>query len=162
MIRIIHSNYDSLEAKEIVAELQEYYTKVFGLTDGSVRSDDELKAPYGDFILAIMDTDDTPGVNSVVVGCAGYKLHTENRAELKRMYVKPGVRGKSIARTMLYYLETAVHDKGVTTMILETHPRLTGAIEFYQLMGYQPSERFGYYSHNPRTVHLKFDLPRVN
>ncbi len=83
--------------------------------------------------------------NESVVGCGAIKQFSENRMEVKRMFVLPNQRGKGIATKLLLGLENWAKDLGFTFCILETGKRQPEAIALYKKNKYQISENYGQY-----------------
>ena len=75
-------------------------------------------------------------------------------AELKRMYVVPGQRGRGFARAMLAHLEVTAAAAGAGWLVLETGLMQPEAIALYQDSGYLPVPAFGHYAAEPNSVHL--------
>jgi putative acetyltransferase len=79
------------------------------------------------------------------VGCGGVAVG-HGFAELKRMYVRPGVRGRSIARAILARLEEEALRCGATRLMLETGDAQGAAIRFYEREGFTRCGAFGPYA----------------
>lgn len=71
--------------------------------------------------------------------------YADGDAELKRMYVVPGVRGRGLARRVLARLEEDARAAGRRRMVLETGTRQPEAIALYLSSGYEPCGKFGLY-----------------
>jgi len=54
------------------------------------------------------------------VGMGALKVHSDDLAEIKRMYTLPEVRGQRVGRLLLDAIEALAQEKGVTTLKLET------------------------------------------
>lgn len=76
------------------------------------------------------------------VGCGGLKLHGDDPAEVKRMWVAPSARGLGVARRILRELEDHARRRGVTVLQLETNRALHEAIALYRSAGYVEIEAF--------------------
>jgi len=107
----------------------------------------ELPAPYsaplGTILLA--DADGQPA------GCAALKPLKPNRAteagesacEMKRLWVRPAFRGRSIGLTLAEELIAFARRQGYTAMYLDTVPAaMTSANVIYQKMGFRRVERY--------------------
>jgi DNA-binding MarR family transcriptional regulator/GNAT superfamily N-acetyltransferase len=70
------------------------------------------------------------------VGCGAIKLHVEEPAELKRMWVAPAVRGLGLGRRLLQRLEEHACESGATVVRLETNRSLREALALYRESGY--------------------------
>ncbi len=95
---------------------------------------DELRPPSGMFLLATLRAEP--------VGCGALKLHGEEPAELKRMWVAESARGLGLGRRLLGELERHAAASGVATVRLETNKSLTEAIALYRSAGYREVEAF--------------------
>ena len=70
-------------------------------------------------------------------------------AEIKRMFVVPGVRGRGLGREMLRFLEQEAVRHGYRKAILETGTGQPEAISLYRSQGWRPTPTFGPYVGNP-------------
>jgi GNAT superfamily N-acetyltransferase len=95
---------------------------------------DEMRPPAGVFLLVAL--------NGEPVGCAALKLPTGGPAELKRMWVAPGVRGLGIGRRLLEEAERRAAESGRTAIRLDSNHSLTEAITLYGSAGYIPVAPF--------------------
>jgi DNA-binding MarR family transcriptional regulator len=121
--------------------LQAYFAELSGRFDGgfdparSIPADDqELTPPAG--VLLVATLGDEP------VGCGALKYHGDAPAEVKRMWISPGVRGLGLGRRMLAELEAQAAARGVRTLRLETNRALTEAIGLYRSAGYREVSAF--------------------
>lgn len=85
-------------------------------------------------------------------GCGAIRRLDETKAEIKRMYVAPGARGRGIGRILLDALETEARALGVTRIVLETGERQTAAVRLYESAGFTRIPRFGEYANSPLSV----------
>ena len=79
------------------------------------------------------------------VGCGAIKAFREDSMEVKRMYVLPECRGKSIALQILTELETWAKELGMSKTVLETGQKQPEAIALYFKAGYQRTPNYGQY-----------------
>ncbi len=79
------------------------------------------------------------------VGCGAIKEYAADTMEIKRMYTKPGNRGKGIASQVLGELENWAIEMGYEKCILETGKKQPEAIGLYQKNGYKPMPNYGQY-----------------
>ena len=98
--------------------------------------------------------------NGNSAGCAALKMfgNSEDKiCEMKRLYVKPEFRGKSLGKKLaLMVIEEAI-SKGYCTMYLDTLERLKAAMHIYSSLGFTKTEP---YYNNPiiDAVFWKLDL----
>ena len=81
------------------------------------------------------------------MACGGWR-HVAGEpglAEVKRMYVADGYRGRGLSRVILAELEARALAAGVRRLRLETGTRQPEAIRLYESSGYVRIENFGVY-----------------
>jgi GNAT superfamily N-acetyltransferase len=98
-----------------------------------------------DVSVVLVARDDT----GAAVGCGALRSLGNGVAEVKRMYVAPGARGRGAARAVLAGLEQAARERGWTTLRLETGPRQPEAVGLYLSAGYRSIPAFGGYAGAP-------------
>ena len=144
-MNIRRSSLASPEAGRLIAALNAELTAMFpepGATHFSL-SGEQTEAGQGAFLVA--------WVEDVAAGCGAIRRVDEVTAEIKRMYVDPGFRGRGIGRALVEALEREARQVGATKIVLETGTRLTRAIKLYQAMGYVQIPLFGEYLSSPKT-----------
>lgn len=83
--------------------------------------------------------------NEQPVGCGAIKAFGPDAMEVKRMYVLPSHRGKSIAQQILSALETWAKEMGMQKTVLETGQKQPEAIALYFKAGYLRIPNYGQY-----------------
>ena len=78
------------------------------------------------------------------VGCGAIAL-TNGYAEVKRMYVRPHARGRSVSQAILNRLEEEARARGTTRLVLETGKNRHAAIRFYERACFTRCAAFGPY-----------------
>ena len=74
-----------------------------------------------------------------IVGTAAYyPTAKKNSVEIRKMYLLPHVRRQGLGKFLLAQLESAIRQKGFTTIFIETSSLLKEAIILYEKAGYQP------------------------
>jgi putative acetyltransferase len=130
------------------AELSERYPE-----DGATHfrlSADEVADGRGVFLVAYIDAQP--------VGCGAVRRIEEDVGEIKRMYVRPAVRGRGIGRAVLAALEAEARRLGMRRLLLETGCRQAEALALYRRVGYSPIPAFGEYADSPLSVCMAKDL----
>jgi GNAT superfamily N-acetyltransferase len=102
----------------------------------------ELTPPHGAFLLAWLD--------GAAVGCGGVRRLDADTAEIKRMWVHPGARGRGIGRGLLLALEQAAAALGAHALRLDTAADLAEALSLYNAAGYR---EIAAYNDNPYAAH---------
>jgi putative acetyltransferase len=95
------------------------------------------------------------------VGCGAVRRMTDEEGaygEIKRMFVKPEMRGQQIAEKILQHLDTAVRSEGISRLLLETGVRQPEAMRLYERCGYTVRGSFGGYSDDFVSVFMEKSL----
>jgi putative acetyltransferase len=87
-------------------------------------------------------------MGGAAVACGGIGFY-DGYAELKRMYAKPEVRGKGVAKAVLARLEAEARAAGLTLVRIETGNLQQEAMRFYEREGYARCGAFGPYAQMP-------------
>lgn len=153
-MEIRKTRYDHPDAVTLIALLQQEYVRRYGDEDRTPVDPAHFAPPQGDYLL-VYDTDGTP------VASGGWRARNasdpglaDGDAELKRMFVVPGARGRGLARVLLAELEASAVAAGRRRMVLETGQRQPEAIALYGSCGYTPVPKFGHYAEEEESVHL--------
>lgn len=117
-----------------VGELAHRFDDGFDPTRSISADDDELTLPRGLLLIASLQGD--------AVGMGALKLHGDEVAEVKRMWVAPAVRGLGLGRRILAELEVHAREHGVRLLRLETNRALAEAVVLYRNAGYREVEAF--------------------
>ncbi len=84
----------------------------------------------------------------------------ESTAEIKRMFVRKGFRGKGLSKLVLNALEEFIRGQGYNRIILETGGQQPAAISLYRKFGYTEIPCYGRHSLDPDSLCFGKDLPR--
>jgi putative acetyltransferase len=107
---------------------------------------DDLFQPDVRFFLAWHD--------GMAVACGGVACY-DGYAEVKRMYARPAVRGRGVAKALLARLEAEALSAGRAVLRIETGVYQHGALRFYERAGFRRRGPFGPYAAlPPRAVEL--------
>ena len=98
--------------------------------------------------------------NNVAIGCACWKLRSDNLPEVKQMYVKSDYRGANVSGQLLEEIETDIKKTGFDFSVLETGSDMTQAIRFYEKQGYKIVPNFAEFIGDTLCVCLKKDLTK--
>ncbi|MFJ8685336.1 GNAT family N-acetyltransferase [Micromonospora wenchangensis] len=141
-IEIRPVGFDSPVAQTLIrATMADLGVRYGGSGDETPIDHTEFVPPHGDFLVAHLDGEP--------VGCAGWRSHGADAAELKRMYTSPVVRGRGVARTLLAAIEESARRHGRKRIILECGDRQPEAVALYTSAGYERIANFGYYADAP-------------
>lgn len=108
--------------------------------------------PEGRLYLAYLD--------GKAVGCVGLRKLQEGQCECKRLYVRPGFRGKGIGKQLMLRILQDAREIGYREMLLDTLPFLESALGLYREIGFQEIPA---YNDSPveTTIYMKLDLNEV-
>jgi putative acetyltransferase len=101
---------------------------------------DALFAPHVRFFVARLGGEPA--------GCGGVGFYN-GFAEVKRMYVRDGARGRGVARAILERIETAAREGGQALLRLETGAHQAAALRLYECAGFRRCPAFGDYAGMP-------------
>lgn len=110
----------------------------------------EYAPPTGRLILAFVD--------SIPCGCVALRKLEEGICEMKRLYIKPGFRGKGFGKLLVNAVIEEAKKIGYTKMRLDTVPKMKEAINLYIEIGFKEIEP---YRENPidGALYMEMDLP---
>lgn len=148
-MEIRRENYGARAVETLTAELE---AELLGRYDGVAGSGPEpapgaFEPPDGAFLVVHED--------GKAVACGGVCSYEGTTAELRRMYVAPGARGRGVGRALLQALEEEARALGYALLRLETGDRQPEAIRLYVSSGYLPIPRFGPFADDERSVCLE-------
>jgi putative acetyltransferase len=130
----------SADAAALVAELDVTLGAAYTPEQRHGLSFDALFAPHVRFFVARLD--------GVAAGCGGVAFF-DGYAEVKRMYVRPAVRGRGVAPALLERIEREARDAGAPVARLETGVHQHAALRLYERAGYVRCAAFGEYRSLP-------------
>jgi putative acetyltransferase len=96
--------------------------------------------PHVRFFVATLD--------GAPAGCGGVALF-DDFAEVKRMYVRPAVRGQGVARAILDRIEAETQAANLAILRLETGDKQLEALRLYRRYGFTDCPPFGEYTALP-------------
>ncbi len=94
----------------------------------------------------------------IPVGCASFKRHDDECAEVKRVFIKEEYRGRGISKILMELLEGKGRSEGYTYFILESGEPLVAAMALYKSMGYEVIPNYGQYKDMPDSVCMRKKL----
>jgi GNAT superfamily N-acetyltransferase len=134
-MNLIRTNSNNPDFQQLTALFDDYLVEIDG-------DEKDFFAQYNHIFLenvVVCYENETP------IGCGAFKKHSENTIEIKRMFVHPDYRGKSVATKVLTELENWAKELHFTENILETSNKLENAIGLYKKFGYEITENYGQY-----------------
>ncbi len=96
---------------------------------GGASSPDDFIEPDGCLLLVRDDS-------ATAVGCGGIRLLDADTAEIKRMFLRPTMRGRGAGWQLLKALEAKAIELGASRGVLDTNETLTSALALYRAAGW--------------------------
>lgn len=96
-------------------------------------------------------------VNHDIVGCIGLRRIDNQNCEMKRLYIKPEMRGQHLGDLLIQKIIEDAKEIGYRFMLLDTLPFLKNAIHMYKKYGFYDIES---YNDSPieNTIYMKLNL----
>lgn len=138
------------EVAELVSELDAYVSGLYPVESNHLMSIDALCAPEIRFFVA--------RCRGTAVGCGALRVDRSGYGEVKRMFVRPGLRGKGIGRVILRRVEREARDSGLSCLRLETGTLQPEALGLYRSEGYREISPFGDYRSDPLSVFMEKEI----
>jgi GNAT superfamily N-acetyltransferase len=159
-LHLVPVRYDDPVVQALVDEVQQVYVVRYGGPDETPVDPDEFAPPRGHFVVGYLD-----GAPAAIGGWrlradpADAGLPGDRPAEIKRMFVRPALRGRGLARAVLADLEATAAAAGVDWLVLETGDRQPEALGLYRSSGYVAVTPFGLYAHEDGSLYLGKQMP---
>jgi len=144
----------SPDAAELIGPLSRELAARYNFSeDGSGHfNPEDASGPRSDFLVGFVD--------GRPIACGAFRPMDDRAAEIKRLYVVPGQRGRGFSKLVLAELERRAATMGYEVARLETGTRQPEAIALYEGSGYRRIPNFGIYAGNPQSVCFEKDLAR--
>ncbi len=152
-IAIRHESITSDPARDLIAALDAELLALYPEdgTEQHFRLDaDELAHGQGAFLVVY--------VRGEAVGCGAFRMLDATTAEIKRVYVRPAMRGTGLGRALLESLEGRARELGAGKLVLESGPRQPATIGLYSASGFVLIAVFGVYEASPLSTFMGKDL----
>ena len=140
-VAIVEERPDTADASALVGELEAHLEPIYAQKSRHGYSVEKLLREGVAFFVARVD--------GAAAGCGGVQLFGTEYGELKRMYVRPGFRGKGVGKQILEHLADYSQRHGVTLLRLETGIYQVEAIRLYERFGFRRIAPFGSYVEDP-------------
>lgn len=126
------------QVKELIIE----YTSSLGRDLSFQHIEEELDnpsqkytAPEGE-VLVVLDNYDR------ILGMVAYHRHTDERCEMKRLYVRPECRGLQMGEHLVTEIIAHAQTAGFKEIVLDTLKPMTSAIQLYKKNGFEECEAY--------------------
>ncbi len=140
MLAIQRQTAASEAARMLVGELEKVLAAEYPPEQRHGLALEALFKPHIHFFVATLD--------GAPAGCGGVAL-LDGFAEVKRMYVRPTMRGQGVAQAVIARLAAVAGEHGYTVLRLETGDVQHAALRFYEREGFVRCCVFGDYARLP-------------
>lgn len=130
----------------LLAALDAYLAALYPPASNHILDVDSLCAADVRFFVARDDAD--------VLGCGALRID-DGYGEVKRMFVDPAARRRSLGRAILERIEREARHEGLRLMRLETGIHQPEALALYRGAGYAERGPFGEYVADPLSVFME-------
>ena len=79
------------------------------------------------------------------IGCVAYRTKTDDTAEVKRLFIRSGYRGKGISKALLSEVKSYAKAQSRAKLFLDTRITLEPAVSLYRSFGFEITFRQGLY-----------------
>ena len=134
----------------LIQALDAFHARLYPAASNHFADLSLLARPDVQFLVARIDGD--------AAGCGAVVPDRRGWGEIKRMYVRPEVRGRRIGARLLAMLESAAAGAGLPLLRLETGVHNGEALAAYGRAGYRPIPPFGDYAPDPLSVFMEKTL----
>jgi GNAT superfamily N-acetyltransferase len=140
-----------------VRELIEEYVRLLGVDLEFQDLESELAdlatayGPPGGVILVAL-------VDGAIVGCVALRPLEEGCCEMKRLFVRPALRGTGLGRRLAVAVIEAGGDLGYDRMRIDTLPQMGAARKLYASLGFREIEPYRF-NPVPGTAFMELELP---
>lgn len=131
----------------LLSALDAYLASLYPPASNHILDLDALCAPEVRFFVA-RDAASPLGCGALRVDAGGY-------GEVKRMFVDPAARRRSLGQSILERIEREAQREGLRLMCLETGIHQPEALALYRRAGYRPCAPFGAYAPDPLSVFME-------
>jgi ribosomal protein S18 acetylase RimI-like enzyme len=107
----------------------------------------DYSAPQGCILMAVRAAE--------FVGCVGLRPLEDSICEMKRLFVRPGFRGRKIGRALAQAIIDEARTRGYARMRLDTIESMTEAKQLYRSLGFRPIKPYRF---NPLDNPTYFEL----
>lgn len=183
VLALVACRYGDPDVERILEEIQAEYVRRYGGPDATPLEPEDFDLPTGTFLLVYHVDQPVDGVHDKAgestsscasgvrdpvgnagpaprepVGSAAFRRHDDVTAEIKRMYLRPDLRGTGVAQLLLAEIEQRAAGAGYRRLVLETAEQSPEAVRLYEKSGYTPIEPYGYYRCSPSSRCFAKDL----
>ena len=135
-LTVQHIEHATDDARQLIGELEAEMAATYSDQQRHGLSVERIFQPHVMFFIAYLEGE--------AVGCGGIAFD-DGFAELKRMYVRPALRGRGIVQALLDRLSAEARARGYRRLTLETGDAQHAAMRAYERAGFTRCDAFGSY-----------------
>lgn len=154
MLSLAIENPRQAEVQELMDELDAYQKPLSPPESFHGVDIDALCAPEVRFLVLRDAAGRAQGCGAVALG----SIDGEPAGELKRIYLRPSLRGQGAGARLVAALECIARDEGARRLYLETGVRQLEALRLYERLGYRHRGAFGDYRPDPHSAFMEKPL----
>lgn len=151
MLRIAPESPRQAEVLALMAELDAYQQPLSPPESFHGVDMDALCAPDVRFLVLRDAAGRAQGCGAVWLG----EIQGQSAGELKRIFVRPGLRGQGAGARLVGELEAVARSEGARRLYLETGVRQLEAVRLYERLGYTHRGPFGDYLTDPHSAFME-------
>jgi GNAT superfamily N-acetyltransferase len=146
-ITIIPERPDTTDAIALIQELEATLDPLYPSQSRHGFSVEKLIAEAVAFFVLRYD--------GVPTGCGAVKLFGTEYGEIKRIFVRPQVRGLGLSKLIMEHLAGYARERGIPILRLETGIHQPEAIGLYERLGYRRIGPFGEYKEDSLSIYFE-------
>ena len=148
-IEIEQLDPDDPEVRQIIDTADDFYRELYPEESNHLEPADALHQPDMLFVGCRVEG------RLAASGAARVMTDDDTYAEIKRLFVLDGYRGKGLSQRIMNYLESRMRAQGISLFRLETGIYQPEALALYGKLGYRRREPFGAYRVDPLSVFME-------
>jgi len=149
-LRILAADPGIAEARALIGELDAYQEGLYPAQSNHLVPVDALRASNVVFLMAWL--------GPRAAGCAALLEQDGVYGEIKRMYVRPALRGQGVGGALLRELVSQARGRRLVSLRLETGIHQPEALALYERAGFARRGPFGDYREDPLSLFMELDL----
>ena len=148
-IKITRTDTLNPKIKELIKALDNELRDLYGDSQDNYTTHNDLSKG---FPAILIEQNETP------IGCGAFKQYDETSGELKRIFLKPEMRGQGISKLIVKALEDWMIEENLPVSRLETGPKQIAALALYKKLGYKVIPNYGVYVDMPNSICMRKGL----
>ena len=148
-MQIEYLDPEAQEVRQLIAASDAFYSGLYPAESNHLESSEDLKREHVIFIGGRIEG------RLVASGAAKIMSDDGDYAEIKRVFVLEGHRGKGLSNQIMDFLESELQRRDISLLRLETGVHQPEALGLYRKLGYRERQPFGAYRSDPLSVFME-------